>query len=391
MVTFYVLLRKKDVLGNDAFAFQSTPLDANEFTEIFTDNTDTLLTSSLQVVLSGTLTHDYRPDTSYGDSLIRFVNTASTAAVVEVGLAINPSSPPQTQFFTIPKRQGGVDGVRQVSMHDTFTSDLSINDVIEIQVKEDTTTGAVTVNGVDTATKLTVVQTANLQNAVQATRSLSSPATVDTNSYFILNAGGIYQLQDAGTVYNQYKPYAISLFNASDEVVIVTPQGGESIHAPSGLQNNYDLLPGESAEFQPYSNNVWAVKRATYNLETTRVILNGTATTPELFDVNPQIAVSQVIDLPYPIANITVTAFMNVDAVNRRGVFGLYIDGALRGQLVDVEHKDVSNQVPYTFVLEREIITLGVHTVEIRYGKRGGGGGAAVTLIDPKVLFEAWR
>ena len=147
---------------------------------------------------------------------------------------------------------------------------------------------------------------------------------------------------------------------------------------------------GEAAEFLCLTTSTWELISDVKDDKITRVRLIGTASTNQRFSSNPQVAVSANISLGYTVAKITVSATVSSSKDNRGVVFGLYIDGVLRGDLVEAYHANKETSVPYTFVLESETIFSGTHLVEIRYGIEGAGNSVA-TLKNPKALFEVKR
>lgn len=85
---------------------------------------------------------------------------------------------------------------------------------------------------------------------------------------------------------------------------------------------------------------------------------------------------------------VTATGLINTDATNRSGTVQLFIDDvAVRPSEVEIEPKDTDNYYSFT-IRKTGTLNIGLRNFKLKYGRRGGGGSDAVTMVGGEITVR---
>lgn len=116
----------------------------------------------------------------------------------------------------------------------------------------------------------------------------------------------------------------------------------------------------------------------------------GTSSTNATYLFNPQTLISEVINYPFEDAKITLSFESSNTATNRSTILGLFIDGVLVDNESDIEPKDNRNNYYQSKTIDYTLST-GNHTLEVRFGRGNGFGGALAEISNLRVFIEELR
>jgi len=385
---FLRLTTKTDINGQDVFLVGSTPLDVVEYSEEFTNSgPDTTLTSSYQEIIAGTTANQYRTDTSQAITTFKlFNNDKKDAAEVEFYVTVNgaPPTPDDLQIVTVPKDNGEY----VVNFDDTVQTTVNPGDVVSVHVRQLTgKDGEVSVLSSEYTTILTMVQNASLQNAIQSFSSISSGGPINARRYYRITENGVYNLPPSSTLYDENNPFLLAIANDAGEQVSINIAVGDVLKTTSGDALTLNIPAGATYILAAGSTNEWFIVSSYADIQTKVIKSLPLSQTNADYDVSPIVKLSDTFSLGYINAEVELNFEAASDAQNRSVVVGLFIDGNLIDEEFSLEPKDSSNN-PYSHKKIDYNFTTGSHTIEVRYGKRGGVSSSFVEVKNVRIFVR---
>ncbi len=121
--------------------------------------------------------------------------------------------------------------------------------------------------------------------------------------------------------------------------------------------------------------------------KTTIIKQLGQSQTNAIYSSNPQLIVSDVIDLAYEIAQISISFGSSNSRTNRATIVGLFIDGVQVDTLSQIEPKDTGNISWQSKILDYSFSS-GAHSIEVRFGRSDGFGNAIANVSDLRIYIK---
>ncbi|MCP4352047.1 MAG: hypothetical protein GY795_41820, partial [Desulfobacterales bacterium] len=149
-----------------------------------------------------------------------------------------------------------------------------------------------------------------------------------------------------------------------------------------GVQAGPDFFPYLSQMIQE-----GPLVRLALEQKTTIIKQLGQSQTNAIYSSNPQLIVSDVIDLAYESAQISISFGSSNSRTNRATIVGLFIDGAQVDTLSQIEPKDTGNISWQSKILDYSFSS-GAHSIEVRFGRSDGFGNAIANVSDLRIYIK---
>lgn len=384
---FMRLTATTDINGKQVFSVGTTPLDTTEYTEAEAfSGADTVLTATHQVIISKLAVDQYRSVTAQVLTSFRLFNTSVTqAATVEYYVTVNGAvpSPSDLRAVTVTSKSG----VTVVNFDTTVQNTIEPTDDVQVFAKQLTgEAAAVSVTSSTDTTTLTLIQNATLKNSIQSTQTISASTVLSDRKYYDVVTPGMYSVPEASSIFDINNPFLMSISNGTSEEVSVGMFAGDVIKTTSGNLAALAIPAGGAATILAQGPGFWDIISS--YIDTPATVANELpfVETNADYDSAPETALTSVFSVGYTKAVLEVGFEPMSDARNRSVVVGVFMDGNLMDTEFSMEPKDVNNN-GYPFKKLSLDLAPGPHTLEVKYGRRGGGGGSFVRIKNIRTFI----
>lgn len=262
-----------DFFGDDAFVMGSIPLDVILYTETFTDATDQTLTTAFQTLVSGTVTNQYRINTSYANGAMFLSNDSTKLRDIEYSITVNNAAPTEISSTAITGRQGNTNGLLPLSFTDTVDqATVEVGDTVELKVRQLVGSNVIA-KGTTRPTSVTLTQNADMQNVAQILQDFSSNSSIDRNNYYRVNGGTDFNLPSAASKFNPVQPFGFVIQNNTLVDITLNTDGSDIIETHEGDDASLIIAGGSTFFILCDSASSWEIVGG-YTLKRDQLLLN---------------------------------------------------------------------------------------------------------------------